>query len=61
MNPDEPLPPDYYCPNPAIDCTGRGRDLEEIREPILDSDGTELGVVITMACRKCGYRWGNES
>lgn len=61
MTEREELPPDYYCPNPEIECTGRGRDLEEVREPIVDMDGTELGVVITMACRKCGYRWGREN
>ena len=56
----EPLSPDYFCPNPDIDCPGRGGDLEEIREPITDADGTELGVLIYMACRKCGYRWGDQ-
>lgn len=61
MNQPEALPPDYYCPNPDVECPGKGADLTEVREAILDDDGTPLGTLITMACSKCGYRWGNES
>jgi hypothetical protein len=55
------FPPDYYCPNPNKECPGNGADLLEVREPIKDDDGTVLGSLVTMACRVCGYRWGNES
>jgi hypothetical protein len=58
MTEAEPLPPDYYCPNPALDCPGRGRDLVEHRESIYDAEGREIGVLITVECRRCGYRWG---
>jgi hypothetical protein len=61
MSEPEALAPDYYCPNPDVDCTGAGAALKEIREPILGDDGTELGTLYTMACSKCGYRWGSES
>ena len=57
----ESLPPDFFCPNPHRDCPGKGGDLEEIRDPIKDADGTEIGVLIFMACRVCGYRWDRES
>ena len=57
MTQPERLPPDFYCPNPDLDCPGQGADLEEVREDITDSDGTVLGTVVFMACRKCGYRW----
>ena len=57
MNEPNTAAPDYFCPNPDVDCPGAGPDLTEMREPILDTDGTELGVLISMACRKCGYRW----
>lgn len=50
-------PPDYYCPNPDLDCPGQGADLTEIREEIKDADGRVLGTLIFMACRRCGYRW----
>jgi hypothetical protein len=60
MSEPEPLPPDYYCPNPAIDCPGRGPDLLEHREAILDASGNEIGVLITLECRRCGYHWGRE-
>jgi hypothetical protein len=53
----ESLPPDYYCPNPDVDCPGRGPDLTEIREVIKDADGEVLGYLVFMECRKCGYRW----
>lgn len=61
MIPIDELPPDFFCPNPDEECTGKGGDLHEIREPILDDDGNEIGVLIFMACSKCGYRWGSES
>ena len=57
----ESFPPDYYCPNPDLDCPGNGSDLIEVCEPIQDEDGTVLGTLVFMACRKCGYRWENES
>ena len=61
MTEPEELPPDYYCPNPTVDCSGKGADLEEVREPILAEDGSELGTLITMACQKCGYHWANKN
>ena len=57
MPPPDSLPPDYYCPNPDLDCPGQGADLVEIREEIRDDDGSVLGTLVFMACRKCGYRW----
>jgi hypothetical protein len=51
------LPPDFYCPNPGVDCPGKGADLEEIREEVLDEQGRALGAIVFMACRLCGYRW----
>lgn len=57
MPPPETLPPDYFCPNPGLECPGRGADLLEVREEILDFEGHAVGVVIFMACRLCGYRW----
>ena len=60
VNQPEALPPDYFCPNPRLDCPGKGADLEEITEPVLDTDGKPLGAVVFMACRICGYRWDRE-
>lgn len=61
MTERESLPPDYYCPNPRIDCPGKSRDLVEHRESIVDADGNEIGVLITVECRVCGYRWGRDT
>ena len=57
MTTPEALPPDYFCPNPDLDCPGQGNDLLEVREEIKDAQGRVLGILIFMACRKCGYRW----
>ena len=57
----ESLPPDYFCPNPDIECAGKGGDLVEIREPITDDAGVEIGALVFMACSKCGFRWGSET
>lgn len=57
----ESLPPDYFCPNLEAECDGKGADLIEIREPITDDAGVEIGTLVFMACSKCGFRWGNET
>ena len=61
MNQTDSLPPDFFCPNPHLDCPGKGADLVEIREPVRDDRGVEIGSIIFMACTRCGYRWDRDS